>query len=472
MITLVVVLITAIVTLFVNLVKPSASRMVAQLGLVAALGTCFYDHGHSYEDPTKMLYFTQTSTMFSALVIFITLIIIGMSEFGMKYAGKNRGDVYGLMLFSVCGAIILFSFSNLLMLFLGVEILSIPLYVLAGSNKENLASNESALKYYLQGAFATGILLFGMALVYGASGSFAFGNESGTDITAYQIFNGGGLTMFNIGVMMMMFGMGFKIAAAPFHFWSADVYEGAPDLVTAFMATVVKTAGIAAMALFMISIGFFNTTWITSLAVMAALSLVIGNFSALKQMSFKRTMAYSSISHAGYLLIGLTVNDPMIIPPLYFYLIAYTISTIILMIGMNWVAGHRDSHDFNAFHGLAKKHPILAGVMAVAMLSMAGLPPLAGFFGKYFMFEEAIRHAATQKMGGLWWLVVIGAINSVVSIYYYFRVIIAMFFTPELEGNEIPSMPKINSIILVILTIGLILAPFFLSTIFSTLFNK
>jgi NADH-quinone oxidoreductase subunit N len=470
MIALVTVLLTAIITLFVNLVNTKWSRPVATLGLAVALGVCFYDFSNPYEDASEMLYFSHASTIFSALTILIGLILVGTSEYSITYAGKNRGDVYALMLFSICGALILFAYSNLLMLFLGVEILSIPLYVLAGSDKDNLASNESSLKYFLQGAFATGILLFGIALIYGASGSFFIGGSKANNIINYQLYSGGGLTMFNMGVFMMMFGLAFKIAAAPFHFWSADVYEGAPDLITSFMATVVKTAGIVAITIFLLSIGFLNKQWEMTFAIMAGLSLVVGNFSALKQMSFKRTLAYSSISHAGYLMLGITINDPIIIPTLLFYLLAYSLSTLVLMIGMSWVAGHTGKHDFTAFNGLAKKHPFLAGLMAVAMLSMAGLPPLSGFFGKYFIFAEVFNQGALSKDGGFWWLVLVAAINSVISIYYYFRIIIAMFFSPAISEEEVPAMPRVNLFVLGLMCLGLLLAPLFATQLYGLMF--
>ena len=470
MIALVVVLLTAIITLFVNLMNSRWSRPVATLGLAIALGTCFYDYSNPYLDATEMLYFSHASTIFSALTILLALILVGLSEYSVSYAGKNRGDVYALMLFSLCGALILFSYSNLLMLFLGVEILSIPLYVLAGSDKDNLASNESSLKYFLQGAFATGILLFGIALIYGASGSFSIGGSHENTIINYQLYSGGGLTMFNMGVFMMMFGLAFKIAAAPFHFWSADVYEGAPDAVTAFMASIVKTAGIMAITIFLLSIGFLNKQWEMTFAIMAGLSLVVGNFSALKQMSFKRTLAYSSISHAGYLMLGITINDPIIIPTLWFYLFAYALSTLVLMIGMNWVAGHTGKHDFTAFNGLAKKHPFLSALMAVAMLSMAGLPPLSGFFGKYFIFAEVFNHSAISKDGGFWWLVLVAALNSVISIYYYFKVIIAMYFSPSVTEAEVPSMPKINLVVLTIICLALLVAPALVNQLYGLMF--
>jgi NADH-quinone oxidoreductase subunit N len=169
-------------------------------------------------------------------------------------------------------------------------------------------------------------------------------------------------------------------------------------------------------------------------------------------------------------MLGITINDPIIIPTLLFYLLAYSLSTLVLMIGMSWVAGHTGKHDFTAFNGLAKKHPFLAGLMAVAMLSMAGLPPLSGFFGKYFIFAEVFNQGALSKDGGFWWLVLVAAINSVISIYYYFRIIIAMFFSPAISEEEVPAMPRVNLFVLGLMCLGLLLAPLFATQLYGLMF--
>ncbi len=428
---LLILFLTALVVLFVGLThKRNLLQPLALFGTILALGATAYDlfglgfgWGSSYATMFRFLPFAYA---FSGVAIIATGLIIGLSGWGFRNLNSTLGDHYGLLLFSLCGAIIMFSFTNLTMLFLGIEILSIPLYVLAGSRREDRAGNEAALKYFLMGAFATGILLFGMTLVYGATASFDLASIS------RNIGNGDHMPgMLKVGILLMIMGLSFKVSAVPFHFWAPDVYQGSPNLVTAFMATVVKTAGIAAFyRLFALAFPGAEAFWSIPVAMIAALTMTVANVTAIFQVNFKRMMAYSSISHAGYLLLAiLAIGSVGADRALLFYTLVYSLATICAFGVFIAVSEQGRDDTFASFNGLSKKQPLLAAVMALSMLSLAGIPPLAGFFGKYFLFTAAFAKYP--------WLIVLAVINSAVSIYYYFKLIIAMYFTREEVAFEI-----------------------------------
>ena len=427
---LLILFLTAIAVLFAGLKNRAWLQPLSMFGTLLALGASCYDlFGPGFgwgQEYASMFRFMPFAHAFSGVAILATALIIGLSGWGFRNLNATLGDHYGLILFSLCGALVMFSFTNMTMLFLGIEILSIPLYVLAGSRRENLAGNEAALKYFLMGAFATGILLFGMTLVYGATSSFDLASIS------RAIGNGAEMSgMLKVGILLIIAGLSFKVSAVPFHFWAPDVYQGSPNLITAFMATVVKTAGFAAFfRLFSIAFPGAEGFWSVPVAMIAALTMTVANFTAIFQQDFKRMMAYSSISHAGYLMLAvLAIGTAGADNALLFYTLTYSLATICAFGAYIAVAEPSGNGSFAAFNGLGKKQPLLAAVMALSMLSLAGIPPLAGFFGKYFLFT-----AAFEKYP---WLIVLAVINSAVSIYYYFKVLIAMYFVREEETGEI-----------------------------------
>jgi NADH-quinone oxidoreductase subunit N len=364
----------------------------------------------------SMLRFNKFSLAFNFLLIMLAFLA---SLLFVPRLEDKGADVFALMLFSLCGALLMTSFNSFFMLFLGLEIMSIPLYVLAGSRKEDLRSNEAALKYYLMGSFATAILLFGVAMVYGTTGSFDI-YEIGLRYTGAAMLTG--LTpMAKIGILMVLFGLLFKIAAAPFHFWAPDVYTGSPGRVTAFMATVVKTAGIVAMfRIYAISFGIADNIWGPSLAVLAALTMLVGNLSALRQNSLKRMLAYSSVAHAGYLLLAILVHNPASSKALLLYMTGYGLAALVAFALIQKVNREQGSEDVSAFNGLAKRYPLESFALLISLLSMTGIPGTAGFAGKYFLFSSAFT-AYT-------WLIILALVLSAVSVAYYFRAIIAMYF--------------------------------------------
>jgi NADH-quinone oxidoreductase subunit N len=422
---------------------------IVLIGLLVAIAASVKDWNTNIPYYSNMMTFDNYAILFTILICATAFLWFLMSQSFFSNE-SNKTDHYALVLFSLCGAILMVSYSNMLMLFLGIEILSIPIYVLAGSNKNNLASNESALKYFLLGAFATCFLLFGIALVYGATGTFDLNNlslalSSGEGIEINSPLIGGGNGLLNAGILMILIGLCFKVAAVPFHFWTPDVYEGAPTPITAFMSTIVKTAAFAAfLRLFMTCFVGNAIIWTNVIWVLAALSILLGNITAVYQSSVKRMLAYSSISHAGYMLLAILTSGSMSTGAILYYSAAYSVATIgafaVLSILENTsTINHQPfSISFDSFSGLSKRNPLLAFAMTISMLSLAGIPPLAGFFGKYYLFTSALQSEYV-------WLVLIAALGSLIGVYYYFRVIIKMYgkaHEPSLQEKELIAQPS------------------------------
>jgi len=364
-----------------------------------------------------MMFVDNYALAFIGLLILLALAWFLISKDQYETGIYNRSDHYALILFSLVGGVVLVSFSNLSMLFLGIEILSIPLYILAGSNKNNLASNESSIKYFMMGAFATGIMLFGIALIYGAVGSFNLDL-----IKDYVEFHQNHIpALFYTGVFLIMIGLAFKVSAAPFHFWTPDVYEGAPVFITGFMATIVKTAGFAAFfRLFSTSFSGLIQDWGTTMSFMIGLTIILGNILAVYQTSVKRMLAYSGIAQGGYLLLTLLLLNDDAISALLLYSASYSLSSLCAFSVLYWVIKIKGNDSFDSFNALGKSHPVLAFVLTISMLSLAGIPPAIGFFAKFYLFAAVLKQGYST-------LVVIAIIGSLISVYYYFRLIIAMY---------------------------------------------
>ena len=435
---IVVLSISGIVLLFLGFLKSRAVLLPATLAcLVVATVANFYDWNKTFVYFNDMLVINNLAMVFIGIVLLSAFMVVSLSGGMIDDEEAQPAEYYSIMLFSLVGAIMMIGYENLLMLFVGIEILSVAMYILTGSDKRNLRSNEAALKYFLMGAFATGILLFGMALLYGATGTFTISGIGAAvnDMVAAQVSP----LLLYTGMFMLLIGMLFKVSAAPFHFWTPDVYDGAPTLFTAFMSTVVKTAGFAALLRVLMvcfNAGSVYAYWVQVLTIITVLTLVIGNITAVYQTSFKRMMAYSSISHAGYLLIGLVGLKQQSKGAIAFYSLGYSLSTIAAFGILLLVVKNRPINDafvgdqntlarpdesYEAFNGLARKNPLLSFVMTVAMLSLAGIPLTAGFWGKFMLFSTAVDR-------GLVWLLVVAVLMSAVGIYYYFRVVIAMYF--------------------------------------------
>ncbi|GAC1491122.1 MAG: NADH-quinone oxidoreductase subunit N [Flavisolibacter sp.] len=361
-------------------------------------------------DTKDMLGFDRFGLLFIVVVNFCTLAFFLLSSTDMQKVGVNYSDYFTLIFFVLCGVAIVASFKSLLMLFLGIEIISIPLYILAGTDKKSLKSNEASLKYFLMGAFSTGLMLMGIALIYGAVGSFKTG--------VINLLEDKGQALMIAGMMLLLFSMSFKVSAAPFHFWTPDVYDGTPTVFTSFMATIVKVAGfIAFMRLFEDEFGLMGTKWKLSVSIIAAATLFVGNITAVFQQSVKRMLAYSSIAQAGFMMLAVYSLTGDAKEGLILYATAYCLATI----GIFSVLIKLQDYTFEGFNGFAKQQPFIAALLVIFLLSLAGIPLTAGFLSKFYMLRATLEGGNTS-------LAIFAVLMAAISVYYYFRLIQAMYF--------------------------------------------
>lgn len=418
---------------------------VVILGLASSIAFSFINWGTSTSHYSDMLRFDGFALAFTGVLSVVALLWFLISK---DYLTKNINitEHFALLLFALVGAVFMVSYYNMVMLFLGIETLSISLYVLAGSRMKDVFSNEAAFKYFLMGAFATGFLLFGIALVYGSTGSLNIGAIGEAVMTNNLEFP----ELLYAGILMIMAGLAFKISAVPFHFWAPDVYQGSPTVITAFMSTIVKIAAFSAFfRLFVTCFSSVSDKWIDVIQVITIATLLVSNITAVYQRNVKRLLAYSSIAHAGYLLITLTTMNQASSSIIFYYVAAYSIATIGAFYVLTCVAQDDEQPGIDSFNGLIKRSPFLSVVMTVCLLSLAGIPPLAGFFAKYLIFIQAFQ---AHHIG----LVILAIITSLIGVYYYFQIIIAIFFA---EGKERPITvsfyTKFLMVLLVLLSLGL-----------------
>lgn len=421
---------------------------IVLVGILAAYASNFmeWNNGFSVSYFDNMIAFDKLGIAFSGIII-ATAFFWFILAHGYFEEDTNVADHFSLVLFMLVGALMLTAFKNMTTLFLGIEIMSIPLYVLAASQKRDIRSNEAGFKYLIMGSFASGFLLFGIALIYGATGTFDL-----MHIREYISLNAGGLPMFfYVGVVMVLIAMCFKVSAAPFHFWAPDVYQGSPTLITALMSTVVKTAAFAAiMRLFLVGFAGVSETWTGILAAIIALSLIIANFTAAMQTNVKRMLAYSSISHAAFMLMVILANirSNLSVDAILYYSLAYSIGSIAAFGVLYNVAKHGDE-SIDAFNGLAKRNPGMALCMTIAMLSLAGIPVTSGFFAKYFVFTAMIGT-------GYKWLLLLAVLTSAVGVYYYLKIVIAMYFKDQ-SSKEPVAFERMNAMVIT-LTSAIVIA--------------
>ncbi|HEU0109650.1 MAG TPA: NADH-quinone oxidoreductase subunit N [Flavisolibacter sp.] len=360
-------------------------------------------------DTKGLLNFDRFALLFSLVTSICTFAFFLLSSRDMEKVGQSYSEYFALIFFISAGIIISVSFKSLLMLFLGIEILSIPLYVLTGSDKRNLKGNEASLKYFLMGSFSTGLMLMGIALIYGASGTFQTGIATSVDKIPVLLI---------AGMMLLLFSMSFKVSAAPFHFWTPDVYDGAPTVFTSYMATIIKVAGFMAfMRLFSDAFGDIRAEWKLLVSIIAAVTLFIGNITAVFQQSVKRMLAYSSISQAGFMMLAIYSLNADAREGLLLYAAAYSLATI----GIFAVLIKMKDYTFDGFNGFARQQPFIAAIVVVFLLSLAGIPLTAGFLSKFYMLK------ATVSDGNIA-LAIFAVLMAAVSVYYYFRLIQSMYF--------------------------------------------
>jgi len=376
---------------------------------------------------SEMFLVDNYATFFKFIFLTGSFLIILVSMNYLKREEIFHGEYFSLILFSTLGMMLLASGFDLIIIFLGLEIMSISLYVLAGFKRSDLKSNEASLKYFLMGAFATGFLLYGIVLIYGSVGStnleqivksIAYG-ETGSNLLIWA------------GAGLLLVGLGFKIASVPFHMWVPDVYQGAPTPITAFISAGPKAAGFAALLrVFLFSFSPIKLDWIMIVWIMSALTMTVGNIIAIAQSDIKRMLAYSSIAHAGYVLVALVGGGETGISSALFYLLAYTFMnigafTVVITLGSKG----QENTKLDDYSGLGIRSPLLAILMTVFLLSLAGFPPTAGFMAKFYIFSSAVK-------SGFVGLVIIGVLNSLISVYYYLRVVVLMFMHPPKTETE------------------------------------
>lgn len=365
--------------------------------------------------------------IFYSIFTFSAAIIGFLSIDYLKKYDAYFGEYYILLQTSVLGMMFMAGAKDLFMIFLGLEVMSVSFYVLAGINRKRLTATESALKYFLLGAFATGLVVYGIALIYGTAQSTSF------DIIASKFPELSGNLLFLTGVLLFLIGFSFKIAAFPFHMWVPDVYQGAPSTVAGLFSTAGKVAAFSAIIVSLFVLFISGTMKIITpyLSVISVLSMFFGSIVAIAQTNIKRMLAYSSISHAGYLIIGLAASNASGIAGIIFYLTAYSFMNIGAFGIVSLVEGKEESNlELNSYRGLGTRQPLLAALLSLFMFSLAGIPPFAGFFGKYYIFIAAIEAKLT-------WLAILGVLSSVISVYFYLRLVVLMYFYDSAEEFEI-----------------------------------
>jgi len=420
----IVITIFGFLVLMVDVFSPKKERkgylgVISLIGILIAffytlplMGSVTSGFGGMFTSDGYALFFKITFLIIAFLTI---LISVGYAH----REGIDFGEYYALILFATLGMMLMAAGTHLIIIFLGLELMSISIYILAGMMREDRKSVESALKYFLLGAFATGFLLYGIALLYGATGSLYL-KDIASYISAQNLLRN---PMLLMSLVFLTIGFGFKIASVPFHMWTPDVYEGAPTSITAFMATGVKAAGFSALVrVFFTALPAFRPDWTSIMWVMSVATMTLGNIVAISQSNIKRMLAYSSIAHAGYILVAFVAGNDLGASGILFYLMAYAFMnlgafTVVILLGKKG----EENTLINDYAGIGFKYPLLAAAMTIFLLSMAGIPPLGGFMAKFYVFSAAVKEK-------FYWLAILGVLNSAISVYYYLRVTVLMYF--------------------------------------------
>ena len=419
------------------------------IGLLAVLGLTISEFNSTESYYNNMIVVSKFSTTFSSLFIILTIFLVALSHNFYENHPTKISDYVAIKIFLLAGSVAMVSFGNLSMFFLGIEVLSIALYILAASDRLNLKSNEAGMKYFLMGSFASGIILFGICLIYGAMGSFDV-------IEISELSRSAELPVwFPIGIVLLTIGMLFKIAAVPFHFWAPDVYEGSPTMTTALMSTLAKVVAMASLyKLLSVLNADVSEAFKIVVVFISIASMTLGNIMALRQTNVKRIMAFSGISHAGFMLMTL-LSLSTSAGSLLYYASAYALSGIAAFSVIIYVCKNRDNEDIVNFHGLGKNNPLLAAVLTASLLSMAGIPIFAGFFAKLVLFSDTIE-------AGYLFLVIVAVVNSIISVGYYFKLMLAMYTKePNEERKATPFIIYAVAVTAIVLNIALGLFPSF-----------
>ncbi len=453
------VVVAGLVVVLVDAFSANKRTVPILTGLVFAVGLAW--ELMQLGTPTTTAWWGMVRTGGYAAFINVILLLSGLltvllSDAYLREIKHNYGEVYALLLFATAGMIGLGTANNLVMVFVGLETMSVCLYIMTGLIRDDSGSIESALKYFLLGAFSTGFFLYGIALLYGATGTMYLPLMGiGLEMTGANV-------MFWAGTALLFVGFMFKVSAAPFHMWTPDVYQGAPTPLVGFMSTASKAAAFASLILVLYS-ALPSVQWQAALVVIALITMVLGNVLALVQRNVKRLLAYSSIAHAGYVLVGLAAGTPEGYGGALFYLLVYAIMNVGafgVMAYLEWDGKIGREQTLESLAGMGRRRPILGVTMGVFLFSLAGFPPLAGFLGKYAVFAPAVE-------AGLTWLVIVGVLTSAISAAYYLRVLVYLFMQPEEEGVShplisLPVAPRVALIVCALLLVVLMFAPMLL----------
>ena len=416
------------------------------IGLLGVLGLTISEFNSAESYYNNMIVVSKFSTTFSSLFIVLTIFLVALGHNFYENHQSKISDFIAIKVFLLAGAVAMVSFGNLAMFFLGIEVLSISLYILAASDRMNLKSNEAGMKYFLMGSFASGIILFGICLIYGAMGSFDVSEISALSQSAELPI------WFPIGIVLLTIGMLFKVAAVPFHFWAPDVYEGSPALTTALMSTLAKVVAMATLyKLLSVMNADISESYKMVVVVISMASMTVGNIMALRQTNVKRMLAFSGVSHAGFMLMTL-LSLSTSAGSLLYYASAYSLSGIAAFSVILYVCKNRNNEDITNFHGLGKTNPLLAAILTAALLSMAGIPIFAGFFAKLVLFNQTIQ-------AGYLALVIVAVVNSIISVGYYFKLILAMY-TKESNEERTGRPFLIYAVALIAIVLNLVLGLF------------
>ncbi len=436
-----------LISLFIEMYSKKSEKLLPWFSIIVFLAAGFHSLYHVNKVSIVfqgMLATGGNANIFYFVFTFGAAIVCLLSIDYIKKYGSYFGEYYILIQSSVLGMMFMAGAKDLFMIFLGLELMSICFYALAGLNRKNIKANEASLKYFLLGAFATGFIVYGIALIYGTA------QTTSIDSLVSQFGNLSSSLLFITGLLLFLIGFSFKIAAFPFHMWVPDVYQGAPTTISGLFSTGGKAAAFSAIIVTLGSI-FINSAgnlFEPYLAVIAIASMLFGSIVAISQNNIKRMLAYSSISHAGYMTIGLAAGNYEGLAGIIFYLAAYTFMNLAAFGIVALIEGRDESNlDINSYAGLGSKSPMLAAMLALVMFSLAGIPPFAGFFGKYYVFIAAIKAHLT-------WLAIVGIISSVISVYFYLRIVVLMYFKePESEFSIESSSTGLLAVVISVLFI-------------------
>jgi NADH-quinone oxidoreductase subunit N len=444
-----IVALTALVVLLAELVTPAQRKrwlgVLSLTGLLIAVGATLGLWGANASAFNQMIVADSFGLFLTFVILLGALLSILLALDFVRAHHLEQGEFYALLLASVVGMILMATATDLIVIFLALEVLSLPLYILAAFKRADARSLEAGLKYFLLGAFSSAFFLYGIAFIFGATGSTNL-TKIAAALTQYPRND-----LLIVGAGLLLVGFAFKVALVPFHWWTPDVYDGAPTVVTAFMSVAVKAAAFGAFfRAFLIALPALAFDWRIVLAVIAVLTMTLGNIAALLQSNIKRMLAYSSIAHAGYILIALVAMGAQGVSSALFYLLAYTLTNVGAFGAVIALSdGERERLEIRDLGGAARQYPLIAAMFAIFMLSLAGFPPLAGFTGKFLLFSAAVET-------GWGWLAVIGVLNSLVSVYFYLRPVVQMYMNDVVPGWDRLRVAPLVVLALVIALVGVI----------------